>query len=84
LEAFALLQDIFAQYVPEESIVLLPGHSYFFAENKNELINRFRYELIPILKEYLYEGRLGSCESEILAYIDWLEGKIVEYEAKPV
>ena len=73
------LQDIFAQYAPEDALVLLPGHAYFLADSEPELINRLRYELIPLLNEYLQEGRLGSCESELRAYIDWLEGELLQH-----
>lgn len=77
--AFGQLQDIFAQYAPEDALVLLPGHAYFLADSESELINRLRYELIPLLNEYLQEGRLGSCESELRAYIDWLEGELLRH-----
>jgi len=43
------------------------------------LVNRLRFELVPLLNEYLQEGRLGSCESELRAYIDWLEGELVRH-----
>lgn len=77
--AFAQLQDIFAQYAPEDALVLLPGQAYFLADSEPELVNRLRFELIPLLNEYLQEGRLGSCESELRAYIDWLEGELVRH-----
>jgi 5-methylcytosine-specific restriction enzyme B len=76
-QAFAQLQDIFAQYAPDDALVLVPGHAYFLADSEAELVNRLRYELIPLLSEYLQEGRLGSCESELRAYIDWLEGELL-------
>ena len=75
-EAFGRLQDIFAQYAPPESLVLLPGHAYFLADSERELCNRLRYELIPLLDEYLQEGRLGPCENELRAYVGWLEGEL--------
>ena len=78
-QAFAQLQDIFAQYAPEDALVLLPGHAYFLADSEPELVNRLRFELAPLLNEYLQEGRLGSCESELRAYIDWLEGELVRH-----
>ncbi|MCL4489167.1 MAG: AAA family ATPase [Chloroflexi bacterium] len=81
-EAFAQLQDLFTQYAPEEALVLMPGHSYFLATSEEELLNRFRYELLPLLNEYLQEGRLGSCESEVHAYVDWLEGQIAQRAAR--
>jgi 5-methylcytosine-specific restriction enzyme B len=75
-DAFARLQDIFAQYAPADALVLLPGHAYFLADDDRELSRRLRYELVPLLREYLLEGRLGPCESELRAYIDWLEGEL--------
>lgn len=81
-KSFAQLLDIFAQYAPDDALVLMPGHSYFLANNTTELVHRLRYELIPLLQEYLLEGRLGSCDNEIRAYIDWLEGEIAQHDAK--
>lgn len=78
-EAFAQIQDIFCQYASDDSFNLLPGHSYFLAADEDELKNRFRYELIPLLHEYLQEGRLASCETELRAYIDWLGSEIEIY-----
>jgi 5-methylcytosine-specific restriction protein B len=75
-EAFGRLQDIFAQYAPPDALVLLPGHAYFLAETEPELCNRLKYELMPLLDEYLQEGRLGPCESELRAYLAWLEGEL--------
>ena len=75
-KAFGLLQDIFAQYAPDDALTLLPGHAYFLAKTHEELVRRLRFELLPLLREYLQEGRLGPCESELRAYSDWLEGEI--------
>lgn len=72
-EAFSRLLEIFVQYASEENLVLLPGHSYFLAENNDVLKNRFKYELIPLLQEYIRDGRIASMESQIQGYIDWLE-----------
>jgi len=73
VEAFEKLQDIFSQYAPDEALTLLPGHSYFLAKTEGELRNRMKYELAPLLREYIQEGRLGPCESELRAYLLWLE-----------
>jgi 5-methylcytosine-specific restriction protein B len=80
-KSFAQLLDIFSQYAPDDALVLMPGHSYFLGDNTTELVNRLRYELIPLLQEYLLEGRLGSCDNEIRAYIDWLESEIAQNDA---
>lgn len=75
-EAFGKLQDIFAQFAPDDALVLMPGHAYFLASNEQQFNRRMRYELIPLLEEYLVEGRLGSCEIELEAYNDWLQGEV--------
>ncbi len=75
-EAFARLQDIFSQYASEESFCLMPGHSYFLAGSEAELQSRFKYELTPLLREYLQEGRLASCDTELRTYLDWLENTV--------
>lgn len=72
-EAFGRLLDIFAQYAPDDALVLVPGHAYFLADTDDELARRLRFELVPLLVEYLQEGRLGACESELRAYLAWLE-----------
>ena len=78
-EAFGKLQDIFAQYAPEDALVLLPGHAYFLATDEAHLARRLRHELIPLLTEYLQEGRLGPCTTELDAYIDWLQGELGDH-----
>jgi len=75
-EAFGTLQDIFCQQAPNDALVLMPGHAFFLAKDKKQLSRRLRFELIPLLNEYLVEGRLGSCETELEAYLDWLHGAL--------
>ena len=78
-EAFGRLQDIFAQYATDEAFCLIPGHSYFLADSEAELSLRLKYELLPLLGEYLQEGRLVSCETELRAYMDWLASQVLCY-----
>ncbi len=70
LEAFRLLQQVFLHYAPAGLLTLLPGHSYFMAKDDDELKARLRYEVAPLLREYLLDHRLGECEREIEAYLD--------------
>jgi 5-methylcytosine-specific restriction protein B len=76
-EAFSKLLEIFIQYASDDNLVLLPGHSYFLADNQDELMDRFKFELRPLLQEYLREGRLASMESQVQGYIDWLDTKML-------
>lgn len=75
------LQDIFAQYAPNDVLVLVPGHAYFLADSDEELSRRLCFELAPLLEEYLQEGRLGACESELRAYLDWLKAETTRHGA---
>ncbi|MCU0935459.1 MAG: AAA family ATPase [Gammaproteobacteria bacterium] len=75
-EAFGRLLDVFAQFAPDDALVLVPGHAYFLSDTDAELANRLRYELAPLLREYLQDGRLGACESELRAYLDWLDTEV--------
>lgn len=74
-DAFGRLQDIFVQYAPDDALTLLPGHAYFLANDEPHLRRRLKYELLPLLRDYVREGRLGSCENELRAYIDWLDSE---------
>lgn len=74
VEAFGRLVDLFVQYATDDVLPLLPGHAYFLAESEPELRDRLRYELQPLLREYVVEGRLGALDSGLRAYLDWLEG----------
>jgi 5-methylcytosine-specific restriction protein B len=76
-QVFVALQDLFVQFAPRDALVLLPGHAMFLADSLESLKKRLRHELVPLLREYLLEGRLGGCESEILAYLDWLESSLL-------
>ncbi len=75
-EAFGNLLDILSQQAPNDALVLMPGHAYFLASDQAQLARRLRFELIPLLNEYLAEGRLGPCETELEAYLDWLYGAL--------
>jgi 5-methylcytosine-specific restriction protein B len=77
-QVFGALQDVFVEHAPDEALALLPGHSYFLAKDEAELRRRFRYELIPLLDEYLREGMVGSFAAELQAVRDQIEG-VVEH-----
>jgi hypothetical protein len=38
------------------------GHSYFIAKDKNELEEKLKYQVKPLLKEYLKDGILIDTE----------------------
>jgi 5-methylcytosine-specific restriction protein B len=65
LELFDALSHVFLEFAPDDALALLPGHSYFIAADDAALSDRFAYELVPLLDEYLREGYLGSATNEL-------------------
>jgi 5-methylcytosine-specific restriction protein B len=75
-EVFDRLSDVFVEHAPEEALDLLPGHAYFLAASEAELRRRFRYELLPLLDEYLRQGFLGPAATELHAVRDAIQDAI--------
>ncbi|MCY4047550.1 MAG: AAA family ATPase [Candidatus Dadabacteria bacterium] len=46
------------------------GHTYFLANNNDELKNKIQYQVIPILEEYLKDGVLKKEAEEIIKQIE--------------
>jgi 5-methylcytosine-specific restriction protein B len=70
LTVFDQLAGVFVEHVAEDGLDLLPGHAYFLAPDEGALRRRFRYELVPLLDEYLRQGLIGSAASELQAVRD--------------
>jgi 5-methylcytosine-specific restriction enzyme B len=73
LRVFDWIADIFVEHAPNEALHLIPGHAYFLARTEAEFLDRLRYELIPLLDEYLQQGFLGPAASELFAVRDRIE-----------
>jgi 5-methylcytosine-specific restriction protein B len=67
LELFDALCDVFIEFAPDESLALLPGHSYFIVPNGDESVlrRRLRHELLPLIDDYIREGYLGPATAEL-------------------
>jgi 5-methylcytosine-specific restriction protein B len=72
-QVFDWIADVFVEHAPSEALNLLPGHAYFLARNEGELRDRLRYEVLPLLDEYLQQGFLGPAASELSAVRDRIE-----------
>jgi 5-methylcytosine-specific restriction protein B len=64
---FDKLSDVFVEHASDEMLHLLPGHSYFIAHDEGHLRNRLRYDLLPLIDEYLRQGLMGSASSDLHA-----------------
>lgn len=80
LELFDHVQTIFYEYADDVDLHLQPGHSYFMAENKQKLFRKLNFELIPLLREYISEGRLVLAKNSLTTFIEMIENKYNEYQ----
>jgi hypothetical protein len=67
-EDFAVIEEIFNWYASSSELNLQPGEGYFIASNKIEMSNRIKYEVFPLIKEYLQEGLLQNAKEEFNNY----------------
>ncbi|HEY9190189.1 MAG TPA: AAA family ATPase [Sulfurovum sp.] len=65
---FAQIKEIFEWYATSDELSLQPGQGYFLADSNKEMENRIRYEIFPLIKEYLQEGLLRSAKEEFNNY----------------
>ncbi len=75
LRYYNIIQNIFFKFATDEELHLQPGHTYFIASSKDELENKLKYEIAPLLQEYLNEGRLSIAKNEILSIIAHILGE---------
>ena len=67
-EDFAVIEEIFNWYASSPELNLQPGEGYFIASSEGEMKNRIRYEIFPLIKEYLQEGLLRNAKEEFNNY----------------
>lgn len=70
---------LFQKYASDEELNLQPGQSYFIAGTEDEMKNRLKYELMPLMKEYFNEGYLPRAKDEFSNYFYNILG-ILMYE----
>lgn len=57
-EDFEDMENIFQRYATDEELNLQPGQGYYLADSKEEMDQRLKYEIMPLIKEYLSNGML--------------------------
>jgi hypothetical protein len=67
-EDFNRIQEIFDWYASSNELNLQPGQGYFIADSEEEMKNRIRFEIFPLIKEYLQEGLLRNAKEEFNNY----------------
>ena len=67
-EDFNEIHRIFDWYAKSNELSLQPGQGYFLAASDDEMKKRIRYEIYPLVREYLQEGLLSSAKEEFNKY----------------
>lgn len=65
---FVAFDEIFSWHATADELSLQPGQGYFIASSDEEMVNRLKYELYPLIREYLQEGFLRSAKEEFNSY----------------
>ncbi len=67
---FNAIADIFERYASDEELNLMPGHAYYIVSDDNhaEIDNRLKYEIMPLIKEYLLDGMLSRAKDDFVNY----------------
>ncbi len=67
-EDFSRIQEIFDWYATSNELALQPGQGYFIASSDEEMKNRIKYEIFPLIREYLQEGLVRNAKEEFNTY----------------
>jgi len=69
-DEFNAIADIFQRYASDEELNLQPGHAYFIvsASDPGAIDDRLRYEVLPLIKEYLIDGMLSRAKDDFVNY----------------
>ncbi len=63
---------------------LMVGHSYFMASDRDELVGKIKYEVLPLITEYINDGILAVTDKEKDAkFNSWLSLQRIAAEANP-
>ena len=65
---FEEMDAIFSRYASDEELALQPGQAYFIAHDRDDMQQRLRYELQPLIQEYLAEGLLLKGREEFAMF----------------
>ena len=77
-EEFNAIREIFEEYATDEELNLQPGQAYFVVKNgqgkdkdiieRAAMGERLKYEVMPLIKEYLTHGMLSRSKDDFVNY----------------
>lgn len=68
---FNEISDIFEKYASDEELNLQPGQAYFVVSKSDPdqgIVERLKYEVMPLIKEYLISGMLPRAKDDFVNY----------------
>jgi 5-methylcytosine-specific restriction protein B len=88
IEAFDDTVQTFAEHADAETLRLIPGQAYFLdpqpegppKERSGRVARKLKYELVPLLRDYLSERLGGSAGEEIAGLADRIESRLFRRE----
>jgi 5-methylcytosine-specific restriction protein B len=72
-EAFRSLMSIFVEHASNETLRLMPGHSYFIENKADTDVRALQAGLAPLLEEYLEQGYVVGFAEPLRAYLQWID-----------
>ncbi|KRL75017.1 hypothetical protein FC95_GL002099 [Lentilactobacillus kefiri DSM 20587 = JCM 5818] len=63
-EEFERIQSIFEMYATSDEMLMQPGQAYFITKAGQSFSSRVKYELLPLIREYLDNGFLSSAADQ--------------------
>ena len=67
-DIFLEFENMFMRHATDDELNLQPGQSYFIASDDEDMRQRLKYELMPLIKEYINEGFLPSARDVFVNY----------------
>lgn len=74
---FDKIANMFEKYASDEELNLQPGQSYFLINNNTSYLERLKYEIMPLMKEYFNEGYLTKMIDEFSQYYTSITGEFM-------
>lgn len=71
-QAFTRLWQVFVDQAPDAALELMPGHAYFIGATDDEVRQRLRHEVAPLLQSYLQHGLVAGFAEAIDDAVQWL------------
>ena len=71
VDYFNEIANIFDMYASDEELNLQPGQAYFItseSDDGSEIKERMKYEVMPLIKEYLIDGMLSRAKDDFVNF----------------